>query len=84
VKRVVVRVAPLQAAKLVGVLYVILGAIGVPFFLLAVGDQIPLGFAILIPLLYGLSGFIGTLVMCWLYNVLAARLGGVEVEVSEA
>ena len=38
------------------------------------------GSIIFMPLFYGLFGFICTLVMAWLYNVVASRIGGLELE----
>ena len=41
---------------------------------------------VLMPLLYTLIGFVFTLVGAWVYNVIAARIGGFEfttVEVSQ-
>lgn len=39
------------------------------------------GAIVLIPLFYGLLGFIGTLIMALLYNAVASMVGGVEVDV---
>ena len=38
------------------------------------------GAIILLPICYGIFGFIGTLIMAWLYNVAAGIVGGVEVD----
>jgi hypothetical protein len=34
------------------------------------------------PVLYGIAGFIGTAIICWLYNAIAKRIGGIEFEAS--
>jgi hypothetical protein len=39
------------------------------------------GAVILLPICYGIFGFIGTLIGAWLFNVAAGIVGGVEVEV---
>ena len=38
------------------------------------------GSIIFMPLFYGLFGFIRTLLMAWLYNVVASRVGGLELD----
>jgi hypothetical protein len=37
---------------------------------------------VVLPIVYGVLGFVSTAVMAWLYNVVAGIAGGVEVEVS--
>ena len=81
------RISPVQAGKLFGVMYLILGALFMPFFLLPAvfseqSSPFGLGFAIALPFLYGVMGFLGTAFFCWLYNVLARRLGGIEITLS--
>jgi hypothetical protein len=39
------------------------------------------GAVILLPILYGCMGFIGTLIAAWIYNGIAATVGGVELDV---
>ena len=39
------------------------------------------GAVIVFPILYGLMGFVATLIAAWLYNVAAGVVGGVEVDV---
>jgi hypothetical protein len=38
------------------------------------------GFALALPILYGVCGFIFTAIGCAIYNVVAGWVGGVEVE----
>ena len=40
-----------------------------------------LGAAIVLPIAYGLMGFIGGLLTAWLYNLAAGFVGGIEIEV---
>ena len=92
---VIKRVVPLSAAKITATLYAIIGlVIGACFSLVSVvttvanptGNSMPsaiFGVAsiVIFPILYGVLGFLGTLLSAWLYNVLAGALGGVEIEV---
>ena len=74
-----------QTAKVVAVLYALMGLVFVPFILL-VGMFSPketgvgMGLAIAMPILYGVCGFIFTAIGCALYNLVAGWVGGVEVE----
>ncbi|MGH9418742.1 MAG: hypothetical protein ACRD3J_02115 [Thermoanaerobaculia bacterium] len=84
------RIAPLQTAKIAAVLYLIVGLIFFPFFLL-VSRLAPTGagpwsgmgmsFAIILPLAYAAFGFVGTLIATAIYNFVAGMVGGIEVEV---
>jgi hypothetical protein len=38
-------------------------------------------FALLIPIMYAVFGFIGGVVGAWIYNIVAGLVGGIEVEV---
>jgi len=88
--QMVVRVPPGPAAKVFGILYFILGVVFLPFFLLPAlvggGDQQPLalGFALFMPIGYAIMGFVGTALFCWLYNVIASRVGGIHIELDPA
>jgi len=74
-----------QTAKVLGLLYGLMGLIFVPFFLLAVmfsptDTGFGVGLIVLLPLLYGLCGFIFTAIGCALYNWVAGMVGGIEIE----
>jgi hypothetical protein len=79
-----------QAAKFMGVLYLLFGLIFSPFFLLAdmfaFEGQGSFGavFAIAMPVLYGIFGVIGGAIGAALYNLVAGWVGGVEVEIEQA
>jgi hypothetical protein len=89
---VVNRVGPVSCAKIVGLLYVILGLIvgGIVSLIAATlgfapgrGPGNPLfGMAavVVFPVLYGVAGFVTTLIGAWLYNGLAGLVGGVEID----
>jgi hypothetical protein len=38
------------------------------------------GAIVLLPIFYGVLGFIGSLLMAWLFNVAAGIVGGIEVD----
>lgn len=74
-----------QTAKVLGVLYALMGLVFVPFMILAAmfapsETGFGLGFAIVMPILYGLFGFVFTAIGCWLYNMVAGWVGGIEVD----
>jgi hypothetical protein len=88
------RIAPLQLGKMLALLYGILGLIFIPVFLIMspAASQIPseqragmlafgAGFAILVPFIYAVMGFIGGIIGAVLYNIVAKWVGGIEVEV---
>ena len=75
-----------QTAKVLGVLYGLMGLIFVPFFLLVAmfspqreGD-LGIGFALALPVLYGVMGFVFTAIGCALYNWVAGMVGGIEIK----
>jgi hypothetical protein len=93
-KRTVKRIAPLQAGKMLGLLYGILGLIIIPFFLImsVFASQLPAqqrvgmmafgaGFAVFVPVIYGAIGFIFGALTAAIYNLVAKWIGGIEVEV---
>jgi hypothetical protein len=74
-----------QTAKVIGVLYALMGLVVVPIFLIASmyspnKPAFGAGFALLIPILYGVLGFIFTAIACAIYNLVAGLVGGIEVE----
>jgi hypothetical protein len=93
-KRRIKRFAPLQLGKMLAVLYGILGLIFIPLFLSvsALATQLPpeqrvgmmafgMGFALLMPVIYAVMGFVFGVLGAWVYNVIAKWIGGIEVEV---
>ena len=79
----VVRITPLQAGKVTAVLYGIMSVFLVPFFmlpgLLGAKNAFPVWLALLFIPFYVIAGFVMTVVMAWLYNLVAGWVGGVEV-----
>ena len=88
-KKQVVNVSAMQPANVSAVLYFVCS---LPLLLL-VAMPVLSGqpafatiFLILMPVLYAVIGFIATLIVAWIYNLVAARMGGFEfttVEVAE-
>lgn len=89
-------IAPLSFAKVAGTLYAVMGLVlGCIFSLVAMaggfgagtsraagfGAIVGVGAIIFLPILYGVLGFIGTLIAAWLYNVIAGVVGGIELDV---
>ena len=36
----------------------------------------------LVPIVYGISGFLLFLILAWVYNQVAAQFGGIEIEIA--
>ena len=84
----------LSCAKIMGALYGGLGLIFVPFLLLASFGGMLLGsqssqplagiavwfIALLMPIVYGVMGFVMGAFTAWIYNLFAKWLGGVRIE----
>jgi hypothetical protein len=87
--RRITRIAPWQAGKFFAVMYFILGLVfAIPFALIALlsssaTGQVPfgVGFAIALPFLYALGGLIIVPIVCWIFNLVAKLVGGLDIEV---
>jgi hypothetical protein len=90
------RVGAVSLAKVMGTLYVFVGLlIGGVFSLISLaglaaqqqegpavfGFLFGAGAVIWIPVVYGLLGFIGALIMAGFYNLVAGMVGGVRLEI---
>jgi hypothetical protein len=90
------RVGPLSFARLSGALYALIGLlVGGVFSMIAmaggfasddmagrgIAAVMGVGAIVVFPILYGLMGFIATLIGAWLYNLVAGIVGGVELDV---
>lgn len=89
-------VGVLSVGKVLGCLYALIGLIVgafISFFALigaaasaganrggAAALVYGIGAILVVPILYGIGGFIGGIIMALLYNVVASVVGGVEVE----
>ena len=93
---IVKRIGVLSVGKVLGSLYVALGLmIGGLMSLISVigvaagandagpaGLLIGAGAIVVIPIFYGVIGFVGGIIMAVLYNVVASVVGGIEIELS--
>jgi hypothetical protein len=90
---IVKSVGVLSVAKIMGMIYGCMGLIFAPLFLLiglmgsALGQHnspvagiFGVGFAVLMPVFYGVIGFIAGLLGALLYNLFARWVGGFELE----
>jgi hypothetical protein len=79
----IVHITPIQAGKVAAIYYGILGVIFSPFLmlpaLLGAKDAFPVWVPLVVVPLYVLGGFVMTVVMAWLYNLIAGWVGGIEV-----
>ena len=72
-----------QTAKVMGVMYALVGVVLIPFFLFGYfstpgGGGMGYLVALLLPIVYGLVGSLMTALACAFYNWLAPRVGGIE------
>ena len=94
---IVRRVSPLSLAKLMGVVYLAIGLlIGACVSLLSIvggaffpsnessgmtGVLFGAAAIVVLPIFYGVLGFLGSLLMAVVYNAAASVVGGVEIDV---
>lgn len=82
-----------SCAKMLGVLYGCMGLLVIPIVLVggvasmasqqtnsAIGGAALLAFGLLAPFLYGGMGFVSGAIGAWVYNLIAKKLGGIEIE----
>lgn len=83
-KKQIIRVSPVQTAKVFAILYFLMSLPMVAFMALTLSfAPAPrpgpgLGFLIMFPILYLVFGFIFTAIGAWVYNLVAGWVGGVE------
>lgn len=74
-------------AKVLGLMYLILAVIVSPFLIVMVSLEEPIGFAesifviLFIIIFYGIAGGIGGFLIGVIYNFIAKRFGGIEMEI---
>lgn len=94
------RVGVLSLGTMLAAIYAALGVLLLPFFLLvgvigALADEaggaeaagagiVIVFFAILMPIFYGVMGFISGVLAAFIYNFVAGWTGGIEVELTPA
>ena len=85
------RIGVLSLAKILGILYAIFGLVfGILFtifgsagFGVGMGPTFGSVSIIIFPILYGIMGFIGGLITAFFYNLVAGKVGGLEVELTK-
>ena len=83
-KKQIIRVSPIQTAKVFAILYFVMSIPMVVFMALAfAASPVPrpgpgFGFLVVFPILYLVFGFIFTAIGAWVYNLVAGWVGGVE------
>ena len=88
------RIAPLQLGKMLAILYGFMGLLFIPFFLAMsfLSTHLPpqqrpgmmvfgVGFALFMPVMYAVMGFITGVIGAGSYNLVATWIGGIEVDV---
>ena len=78
-----------QTAKIVAIIYFIMIAVlFLPFGLIAYALGLFRGIGpfegimfLIAPILYGLVAFVATVIGCLVYNAIATRIGGIEIEI---
>jgi len=90
-KRRVKKIGVLQTSLISAIIFFFLSLIMVvPIMLImgiAGGFSDNMGFAfggllfIFMPIMYAIMGFLMTALWCWIYNVVAKMIGGIEIEV---
>ena len=93
---VIKRFEPLSVGKVAGVLYAAIGLVvgiivslattigglaGRTEFGALAGGLVGIGAIIVLPIFYGVLGFIVASIAAWLYNLAAGYVGGIEIDV---
>lgn len=87
-KKQLTKISIMQSSKIAAALYVIMGLlytlIGIPMIIFG-GDEIKIMGIIylLMPVIMGVFGYLFFALFCAIYNALAKKLGGFEVEVTD-
>jgi len=87
----IVTVNPLQAAKVIATMYFLLGLLLSPFVFAAIlmdpDTVVSAGTTLLVtlvlPFIYALVSFIFIPIICWVYNKVSERIGGLEITIRE-
>ncbi|MBA3644686.1 MAG: hypothetical protein H0W63_00770 [Gemmatimonadaceae bacterium] len=81
-----------QTSKLAGIVYFLLGIMLIPFFYLAIlappppgapprSQNMSPGLLLLLPFFYGVVGYVMTALILYIYNRVAMKAGGVELDI---
>jgi len=90
------KVGVMSAAKILGILYAVIGLIAGAFMTIfaltgvfgagePTGGMVFFGAGaiIVMPILYGIMGFVGGIIGAWIYNMVAKSMGGLEIELEK-
>lgn len=86
------RIDPLQAGKIVAALYFVVGLAVTPISLIGMFGNSPnesgpgvavIMLIILLPFIYALLGFIFIPIICWVYNQISSRIGGLKITLTD-
>ena len=81
------RIDPLQAGKIAAAMYFTFGLVATPIALIGnlplQDGEISASFVLvlLLPFIYALLGFVFVPAICWLYNQISNRIGGLKISV---
>jgi hypothetical protein len=75
-----------QTSKVLTVLYVAIGLIFIPMgvVMILAGQQVVGIVYVLMPFIYGIIGYPLIAAICWLYNMIAKSLGGIEFTIEDS
>ncbi|MHB1670106.1 hypothetical protein [Thiomonas sp.] len=86
-KKQITRIAVHQSSKVIAAMYIIFtlpfALIGVIGMMFGAPSKFPFAFFAMTPIIYGIIGYLFFALFCWLYNILASRIGGIEYETKE-
>jgi hypothetical protein len=83
-KKQIVQVSVMQSAKVMAAVYLLTAIPVVLLWVLAMSTVAPHGagfgivMLVVMPVAYAIAGFVGAAIGAWIYNLVAARIGGFE------
>jgi hypothetical protein len=83
-RRQIVRLSVGQTSKVLAAVYGLMGLVLLPFLLLAsrgADRELGVGFALAMPVIYALLGYVCVAIGRVVYNFVARHIGGIEAEV---
>jgi len=73
-----------KTSLVIACVYFVISLLFVPFIFMAASENHALPvFLYFLPVFYGLLGYLITALGCWIYNLIAKKIGGIEVITSE-
>ena len=87
-KKRVKHIAVAQCGKMLAAIYFVISVpiiaiLFVPVMMGSSESPVGAGYLILFPLFYALFMYLGGVLSAWIYNIVAARLGGIEYTTNE-